>query len=298
MANETLTTRIKKCIERALDNGETDFIIYPFGDIGMQVKNILKDCYNIEPSLIIDNHLCKHNNQIKPITYLDTISIDKYCIILSSANPKIYDDLKSAILVYIKETKLYEFRIQPPYNWTTSVGKYSYGPIACNHEFIEKIGNFCSFAAGVDVVRNHSMTCITTHPIIYHGQGHDNIQIDFDHYAYAPWYFEGIQPHPHNYSIKRITIGNDVWLGKNVTITNGSNIGNGVIAGAGAVITKDVPDYAVVVGVPAKIIRYRYTPEQIKALNTIQWWNWSDDEIRNRYDDFYLPIDKFIAKYF
>lgn len=52
-----------------------------------------------------------------------------------------------------------------------------------------------------------------------------------------------------------------MWLGQNVLITNGSNIGNGVIAGAGTIITKDVPEYAVVVGVPARIIRYRYTPE-------------------------------------
>jgi len=82
-----------------------------------------------------------------------------------------------------------------------------------------------------------------------------------------------------------------------VIVTNGSNIGNGVIAGAGAVITKDVPDYAVVAGVPARVIRYRYNPEQIKALNKIAWWDWSDDEIRERFDDFYLPIDDFIKKY-
>lgn len=88
-----------------------------------------------------------------------------------------------------------------------------------------------------------------------------------------------------------------MWLGKNVIITNGANIGNGVIAGAGAVITKDIPDYAVVVGAPARIIRYRYTKEQIESLNRIQWWNWSDDKIRERYDDFYLSVDLFIDKY-
>lgn len=97
--------------------------------------------------------------------------------------------------------------------------------------------------------------------------------------------------------VRRIKIGNDVWLGKNVIITNGANIGNGVIAGAGSIITKDVPDYAVVVGAPARIIRYRYTAEQIESLNKIQWWNWSDEEIRERFNDFYLPIDEFIKKY-
>lgn len=79
-------------------------------------------------------------------------------------------------------------------------------------------------------------------------------------------------------------------------ITNGANIGNGVIAGANAVITKDVPDYAVV-GCPARIIRYRYEKHQIEALNRITWWDWRDDEIRDRYDDFFLPIEDFIEKY-
>jgi acetyltransferase-like isoleucine patch superfamily enzyme len=111
------------------------------------------------------------------------------------------------------------------------------------------------------------------------------------------WYFEGIRPKGIVRNLKRIHIGNDVWLGKNVLITNAANIGNGVIAGAGAVITKSVPDYAVIVGVPARIIKYRYAPKQIDALNRIAWWEWSDDEIRERFEDFYLPIEEFIAKY-
>lgn len=97
--------------------------------------------------------------------------------------------------------------------------------------------------------------------------------------------------------LSKIKIGNDVWLGKNVIITNGVNIGNGVIAAAGAVITKDVPDYAVVAGVPARIIKYRYKEEQIKELNKIAWWNWSDDKNRECYEDFYLEIDVFIEKH-
>ena len=80
-------------------------------------------------------------------------------------------------------------------------------------------------------------------------------------------------------------------------VCNGANIGNGVIAAAGAVITKDIPDYAVVAGVPARIIRYRYEPEQIKALNRIAWWDWTDEEIRSRHDDFYLSAEEFIKKY-
>ena len=77
----------------------------------------------------------------------------------------------------------------------------------------------------------------------------------------------------------------------------GTVIRRWVIAGAGAVITKDVPDYAVVVGIPARIIRYRYTQEQINALNVIAWWNWTDEKIREHYDDFYLNVEEFIHKF-
>ena len=114
----------------------------------------------------------------------------------------------------------------------------------------------------------------------------------------AYFYLPDFNPKRKNYKFEKINIGNDVWLGRNVIITNSSNIGNGVIAGAGAVITKDVPDYAVVVGVPARIIRYRYTREQIEALNKIAWWNWPDEKIRECYDDFYLSVGEFIDKHF
>jgi len=95
----------------------------------------------------------------------------------------------------------------------------------------------------------------------------------------------------------RSRIGNDVWLGRNVIVTNYANIGNDAVAGAGTVITQDVPDYAIVVGAPARIIRYRYSPEEIQSLNKIAWWDWPDDDIRERYDDLYLPVKEFIRKY-
>ena len=117
-----------------------------------------------------------------------------------------------------------------------------------------------------------------------------------EEYQEAAWYVPGVHPKG-RIEQRRITIGNDVWLGRNVVIVNYANIGNGVIAGAGAIITKDVPDYAVVVGVPARIVKYRYTPDQIIALNQIKWWEWDDELIRERYEDFYLDIDTFIAKY-
>jgi acetyltransferase-like isoleucine patch superfamily enzyme len=70
-----------------------------------------------------------------------------------------------------------------------------------------------------------------------------------------------------------IQIGNDVWIGARAIILDGVSIGNGAIVGAGAVVTKDVPAYTVVGGVPAKVLRYRFEPEEIKFLERLKWWD-------------------------
>lgn len=77
----------------------------------------------------------------------------------------------------------------------------------------------------------------------------------------------------------KVMIGNDVWIGSNSIIMGGVKIGNGAIIGAGAVVTKDVPDYAIVVGCPAYILRYRFDEVTIMKLNEICWWNWDKGNI-------------------
>lgn len=72
----------------------------------------------------------------------------------------------------------------------------------------------------------------------------------------------------------------------NVTILPSVRIGNGAIIGAGAVVTKDVPDYAVVVGSPAKVIKYRFSDEEIDILNKSKWWEWPDEKIRANIEKF------------
>jgi len=286
---------IKYCIEEQLKNEKRKFIIFPYGDVGLQVKQILNECYNINECYIIDNNLCKYNEKIKKISFLNTLDCSNYVIILATTNERSYCELKKKLLVYFKENNIAELPSMKKL-WNESqllkkCGKYSYGPL-CNHRLVESIGSFCSFALGTDVVENHPIQYISTHPFMYH-----SVKSNDNNCENEVWRFSGIIPKGKVGKYRKITIGNDVWLGKNVIITNGSNIGNGVIAGAGAVITKDVPDYAVVCGVPAKIIRYRYTPDQIESLNKIAWWDWTDDEIRERYDDFFLPINEFIDKY-
>jgi acetyltransferase-like isoleucine patch superfamily enzyme len=124
------------------------------------------------------------------------------------------------------------------------------------------IGKFCSFAGGVTIMLGgeHHADWITTYPF--------NVLLNN---------FNNIKGHPH--SKGNITIGNDVWIGSNAKIMSGVNIGDGCIIGANAVVTKDMPDYTICGGVPAKIIRKRFSDDIIEKLKDIKWWDWPDNEI-------------------
>ena len=93
-----------------------------------------------------------------------------------------------------------------------------------------------------------------------------------------------------------VTIGNDVFIGANVMIMDGVTIGDGAVIGAGAIVTKDVQPYAIVGGIPAKVLRYRFAPQQIAALERIRWWDFSDHELKS-VGEYFNDIDAFIEKY-
>jgi virginiamycin A acetyltransferase len=93
-----------------------------------------------------------------------------------------------------------------------------------------------------------------------------------------------------------ITIGNDVFIGANVTVLEGVSIGNGAVIGAGTVVSKDIPAYAVAVGSPVRVIRYRFSVSQIEALEQIQWWNFTEEKLKD-IEEMFFDIDAFISKY-
>lgn len=141
-----------------------------------------------------------------------------------------------------------------------------------------KVGRFCSIAKGVEIVpSNHPINYISTHPAFHRGNhplmqslGLSYCEKELDEFKHV----EG--------SEFACIIGNDVWLGNNTIILDGVTIGDGAIVGAGSVVTKDVPPYGIVVGVPAKLLRYRFEKKHIITLQSEPWWDLDISQIEKR----------------
>lgn len=98
-------------------------------------------------------------------------------------------------------------------------------------------------------------------------------------------------------TIQSTIIGSDVWIGYGAHVAGGANVGHGAIIGAHAVVVKDIPPYAIVIGNPARILRFRFEPPVIQKLLDIAWWNWSPREISERLDSFYMTAAQFVDIY-
>lgn len=284
-----------KEIKIKLQEGKSKFAIYPYGKNGRKFVEILKKYYDIEPEFIIDNKLCGSMNNIISLSDAKEKDVSDVVFVMTCENIKYRKELMNDLLGWISRKNIIDVGIATDREFKTNCGKYSYGPL-CDHWLVESVGAFCSFALGTDVVVNHPISFISTAPFLYFCNKDNSLYAEYMAYKHNDWYMDGVSP-LHGVKMSRIKIGNDVWLGKNVIITNYANIADGAIVGAGAVVTKDIPAYAMAVGVPAKIIKYRYKADEIEAMEKISWWDWPDEIIRKRYADFYLPAKDFIKKY-
>ena len=132
------------------------------------------------------------------------------------------------------------------------------------------IGKFCSIACGAKFLfnsGNHKMASLSTYtfPLFF-----EEWDLEKENVAQA-WDQKG-----------DIIIGNDVWIGYEAVILSGVTIGDGAVIGCRAVVTKDVPPYTIVGGVPAKPIRKRFDEETIKELQKIKWWDWPEEKIAGK----------------
>lgn len=165
------------------------------------------------------------------------------------------------------------------------IGRYTYGiPIVDVYPDSERkvtIGSFCSISKEVRIITGgiHPTDWVSTFPIRV------KVGVDIS--------YDGMPT-----SKGEINIGHDVWIGTGATILSGVNIGSGAIIAACSMVTKDVPPYAIVTGIPAQVIRYRFTLEQINELLKIEWWFWDIEKIKSNVHLLSSPnIDTFIEKF-
>jgi len=151
-------------------------------------------------------------------------------------------------------------------------GDYSY--VAENSDIIySSLGRFCSVAAGVRInPGNHPLQRVALNHFTYrssaYGLGDDEAG-----------FFDWRRSH-------RVVLGHDCWVGHGAVLLPGVRLGNGAAVGAGAVVSRDVPDFAVAVGVPARVIRFRFPPDVIDSLQRIAWWDWPHALLGERLAEF------------
>ena len=150
--------------------------------------------------------------------------------------------------------------------FNSSIGAYSY---LSKHSSLvyAAVGKYCSIGPNSAIgLGHHTLNNLSTSPLFtekHNATGHvwtDKQDI---------------------YPFKKVFVGNDVWIGTSVIIVGGVSIGDGAVIAAGAVVTKDVPPYAVVGGVPAKVIKYRFSEDVIKHLEELQWWNLPEEKLKS-----------------
>jgi acetyltransferase-like isoleucine patch superfamily enzyme len=175
-------------------------------------------------------------------------------------------------------------------NKNIQIGAYTYGiptVLLYTDKYHVTIGKFCSISQYVRIIvdlgSNHRPEWISTYPF-------EELMLelprDLDHHV----------------AKGDMTIGNDVWIGEDEWIMLGVQIGDGAIIATGSVVTKNVGDYEIVGGNPARHIRNRFTDEQIRALKEIKWWDWPIEKVKAHYQAHYhllqsSDIDEFIEAF-
>lgn len=156
-----------------------------------------------------------------------------------------------------------------------SIGAFSY-----SHSMLlpnTRIGRYCSIGGGVQFIQSqHPVDWATSSPFSYAPQGIQGM-VDYlteDHRS------EDFRLHADEFRTGPVEMGHDVWVGQGAMFAGGFSVGDGAVIAAGAVVTKDVPAYAIVGGVPARVIRMRFSDEVCEALSEVAWWRFGPDVLQ------------------
>lgn len=193
----------------------------------------------------------KSLNAPEPLPMSEEPAIEKTCII---------KDSHIGVYTYLGPfTEIFE----------SVIGDYTYLMQNCQVQYSD-IGKYCSIASYVRIHPvNHPMWRPTTHHMTYRRKSYGLGDTDDENF------FDWRRGN-------KVEIGHDVWLGHNVTVRAGVKIGHGAVVGSCSVVTKDIPPYAIAVGVPAKVIKYRFPDDEIEKLLDIKWWDWPYDTLKDR----------------
>ncbi len=218
------------------------------------------------------------------MSFLRTIAINPISkwlqwVVMRSKLLKRYKTLSVGYLSTIIDCTFSEENHVFPYANLVNVelGKFTY---VGGNTYIKntRVGNFCSIAAECRIgLGIHPVNLVSTHPCFYAPKHEWSIHPDRE---------VGITEY------NNIEIGHDVWIGTRVIIVDGVKIGNGAVIAAGSIVTKDVPPYAIMAGVPAKILKYRFEPAEVDTIQKTAWWDWDTEKIKREKGQF-LDLNRF-----
>lgn len=163
------------------------------------------------------------------------------------------------------------------------IGDHSYGYDLSFHRWVDekiKIGKYCSISQNVKFLAggNHRTDAVSTFPFDWMMHGKQAATVDDR--SYSP--------------TGDIVVGNDVWIGYGASLVGGMTVGHGAVIASHAVVFTSIPPYAIAVGNPAKITKFRFDVETVAALLRIAWWDWDEELVRARVNSFYNDVEDFI----
>jgi len=167
----------------------------------------------------------------------------------------------------------------------STMGDYSY-VVNDSSIIYSEIGKFCSIAAHTRInPGNHPLERVALHHFTYRSKS----------YQLGPEddraFFDWRRAH-------KVVLGHDVWIGHGAVLLPGVSVGTGAAIGAGAVVSKDVPPFAIAVGVPAKVLRFRFPQAIQEKLLELAWWDWSREQLAGALEDFrHMSVEEFVEKH-
>ncbi len=276
-----------------------EIVVWGIAKGGAVVKKVLEK-YGRCPSFFVDKSAETVRERYDcEVKFPEECNPKKHYVIVATLN--VYEEIENFLekkgftdndYVYLCDGEM-SFREDIIYKGC-EVGRYTYGYEALLSEYpiANKIGRYCSINGTARIWFNHSLDVVSTHPFLDYRMFYSK-----DQKASRKELLEKYGKHNNNADYlnikirdnRPVEIGNDVWIGANVCIMPGVKIGDGAVLAAGAIVTKDVEPYAIVGGVPAKLIRYRFDKEIVEAFLRIKWWDWPIEKIEENIELFYQP---------